>query len=176
LPGVEARLVDESGKSVEPGTLGEIEIRGETVFMEYWRRPEDTKKAFRNGWFLTGDFAVQESGVFRILGRTSVDIIKTGGYKVSALEIEEILRSHPDIKECAVVGVPDHVWGERVCAALVVRGNANLNSGAFREWGKQRLAPYKVPKNVVVLPELPKNAMGKVSKPVLKQILSASGG
>jgi malonyl-CoA/methylmalonyl-CoA synthetase len=175
LPGVEARLVDEAGNPVEPGTQGEIEIRGETVFMEYWRRPEDTRKAFRDGWFLTGDVAVQENGVFRILGRTSVDIIKTGGYKVSALEIEEILRTHPDIKECAVVGVPDHVWGERVCAALVVRGDASLNFGAFREWGKQRLAPYKIPKNAVVLPELPKNSMGKVSKPALKELLAACG-
>lgn len=174
LPGVEARLADEAGSPVPPGTPGEIEIRGKTVFLEYWRRPEDTKKAFRNGWFLTGDIAVEDNGVFRILGRSSVDIIKTGGYKVSALEIEETLRTHPDIKECAVVGVTDRVWGERVCAVLVMRGDAVLDPDAFRQWGKNRLAPYKVPRNVTVLPELPKNAMGKVSKPALKELMRAA--
>ncbi|HAA02363.1 MAG TPA: long-chain fatty acid--CoA ligase, partial [Syntrophobacteraceae bacterium] len=91
LPGVEARLVDESGKPVASGTPGEIVVRGQTVFLEYWRRPQDTQKAFRDGWFLTGDVAVAENGIYRILGRSSVDIIKTGGYKVSALEIEETL-------------------------------------------------------------------------------------
>jgi malonyl-CoA/methylmalonyl-CoA synthetase len=159
LPGVEARLVDEACEPVEKGTRGEIQIRGDTVFLEYWRRPDDTRKAFRNGWFSTGDIAV--------------DIIKTGGYKVSALEIEEILRTHPDIKECAVVGTPDPVWGEQVCAALIMRDNAILNLHAFREWGKERLASYKVPKNVIVLHELPRNAMGKVSKPLLKEIIAS---
>jgi malonyl-CoA/methylmalonyl-CoA synthetase len=173
LPGVEARLADEAGKPVAAGTPGEIEIRGKGVFLEYWKRPDDTKKAFRDGWFLTGDIAMEENGVFRILGRSSVDIIKTGGYKVSALEIEETLRTHPDIKECAVVGVADPVWGERVCAVLVVRGNAGWDLDAFRQWGKARLASYKVPKEVMVLTELPKNAMGKVSKPDLKERLRA---
>lgn len=176
LPGVEVRLADETGGQVPAGTPGQIEIRGETVFLEYWRRPDDTRKAFRNGWFLTGDTAVEENGMFRILGRISVDIIKTGGYKVSALEIEEVLRTHPDIKECAVVGTPDHVWGERVCAALVMRGDAVLDLDAFRQWSKERLASYKVPKDIMVLPELPKNAMGKVSKPALKKLMSAPEG
>ncbi len=172
LPGVEARLVNEAGTPVESGTGGEIQIRGDTVFLEYWRRPDDTKKAFRDGWFLTGDIAAEEDGVFRILGRSSVDIIKTGGYKVSALEIEEILRTHPYVKECAVVGVPDPVWGEQVCAALILRDNATLSLDAFREWGKDRLASYKVPKNIIILNELPKNVMGKVSKPILKELLA----
>jgi malonyl-CoA/methylmalonyl-CoA synthetase len=173
LPGVQARLSDENGAPVAPGTPGQIEIRGDTVFLEYWRRPEDTKKAFRNGWFLTGDIAVEDNGVFRIIGRSSVDIIKTGGFKVSALEIEETLRTHPEIKECAVVGVTDPVWGERVCAALVMRGDSVPDLDAFRQWGKDRLASYKVPKDVVVLKELPKNAMGKVFKPALRELMGA---
>lgn len=172
LPGVEVRLVDESGAPVEPGTPGEITVRGDTVFLEYWRKPEETKKTFRGGWFLTGDVAVQENGVYRILGRSSVDIIKTGGYKVSALEIEETLRAHPGIKECAVVGIPDPVWGERVSAALVMREGAHLDIEELRAWGKGRLAPYKVPQAAITLPELPKNAMGKVSKPELKKIMA----
>lgn len=169
LPGVEVRLTDESGKPAAPGTPGEIEVRGDTVFLEYWGRPDDTRKAFRDGWFLTGDIAVEEKGSYRILGRSSVDILKTGGYKVSALEIEEVLRTHPDVRECAVVGVPDPVWGDRVCAALVTREGADLDFDSFRAWTRERLAPYKVPKDIAVLSELPRNAMGKVSKPALKE-------
>lgn len=175
LPGVEARLM-ELGAPAAPGTPGEIEIRGKTVFLEYWRRPEETKKAFRDGWFLTGDVAVVENGIYRILGRSSVDIIKTGGYKVSALEIEETLLTHPDIKEVAVVGVPDPVWGERVVAALVLREGAIFDLKALRAWGKERLATYKVPQDATILQELPRNAMGKVSKPDLKKIIQAAQG
>src|SRR5208337_2819339 len=143
-----------------PGTPGEIEVRGPAVFLEYWGKPEETRKSFRDGWFLTGDVAVEENGIYRILGRSSVDIIKTGGYKVSALEIEEVLLTHPDIKEVAVVGVPDPVWGERVVAALVLQEGAGLTTDALRVWGKERLASYKVPKDAIVLQELPRNAMG----------------
>jgi malonyl-CoA/methylmalonyl-CoA synthetase len=176
LPGVEARLTDETGQPVAPGTPGEIEIRGKTVFVEYWGKPQETQKAFRDGWFLTGDVAVEEKGLYRILGRSSVDIIKTGGYKVSALEIEETLLTHPDIKECAVVGILDPVWGERVVAALVVREGASLDTKSLRAWGKERLATYKVPQEVILLQELPRNAMGKVSKPDLKKIIQGAQG
>ena len=141
LPGVEVRLTDETGAPAEPGTPGEIVVRGKTVFLEYWNRPEETRKAFRDGWFLTGDVAVQENGIYRILGRSSVDIIKTGGYKVSALEIEETLLTHPDIKECAVVGIPDPVWGERVVAALVMREGASLNPEALQGLGRRSGSP-----------------------------------
>jgi len=89
---------------------GEIEVRGATVFLEYWRRPDATAEAFRDGWFRTGDVAVLENGAYRVLGRSNVDIIKTGGFKVSALEVEEVLRTHPAIAECAVVGVEDPEW------------------------------------------------------------------
>ena len=107
LPGVEVRLVDDEGVEVPDGSAGELEIRGPNVFLEYWRRPEDTAQAFHGDWFRTGDLAVVEGGSYRLLGRLSVDIIKTGGFKVSALEIEEVLRTHPCIAECAVVGVAD---------------------------------------------------------------------
>jgi len=174
LPGVEVRLTDVGGAPVGAGTPGEITVRGKTVFLEYWNRAEETRKAFRDGWFLTGDIAVQESGIYRILGRSSVDIIKTGGYKVSALEIEETLLAHPDIKECAVVGVADSTWGERVVAALVMREGAGLDADALRAWSKERLASYKVPKDVLAFKELPRNAIGKVSKPDLKKIILRS--
>jgi malonyl-CoA/methylmalonyl-CoA synthetase len=164
LPGVEVQLVDDEGRRVPRGTPGEIEVRGPTVFLEYLNRPEATREAFRDGWFRTGDVAVLEDGGYRILGRKSVDIIKTGGYKVSALEIEEVLREHPDIRECAVVGVQDPEWGERVCAAVVVRPGAWLDAESLRAWARERLAPYKIPTRVLALAELPRNAMGKVTK------------
>lgn len=173
LPGVEIALMNETGALVQPGTPGEIVVRGPNVFLEYWGKPQETKKTFRDGWFLTGDVAVEENGIYRILGRSSVDIIKTGGYKVSALEIEETLLTHPGIKEVAVVGIPDPVWGEKVCAAIVLRQGSELNFESVRAWGKERLATYKVPKESIILEELPRNAMGKVSKPALKKIIES---
>jgi malonyl-CoA/methylmalonyl-CoA synthetase len=169
LPEVEVRLVDEKGL-VPTGTPGEIQVKGPGVFLEYWQNPEATAKAFQDGWFCTGDTAVIENGSYRILGRMSVDIIKTGGYKVSALEIEEVLRSHPNIQECAVVGVADIEWGERVCAALVLQGSQPLTLESFRSWAKERLAVYKVPTQILIVEELPRNAMGKVTKPTVVEL------
>jgi malonyl-CoA/methylmalonyl-CoA synthetase len=164
LPGVEVRLVDDAGRPVPTGAPGEIEVRGATVFLEYWRRPDATAAAFRDGWFRTGDVAVVEHGAYRILGRSSVDIIKTGGFKVSALEVEEALRAHPAIAECAVVGVEDPEWGERICAAVERRGETDLTLAALQAWAKERLAPYKIPRALRSVPALPRNAMGKVTK------------
>jgi malonyl-CoA/methylmalonyl-CoA synthetase len=165
LPDVEVRLVDEQGSEVETGSPGELEVRGPNVFLEYWRRPEETAQAFRGDWFRTGDLAVLEHGSYRLLGRLSVDIIKTGGFKVSALEIEEILRTHPCIAECAVVGVADDEWGERVSAAVELRDGASLSLADLQSWAKPRLAPYKIPRDLRPLAALPRNAMGKVTKP-----------
>ncbi|HEY8347133.1 MAG TPA: AMP-binding protein [Symbiobacteriaceae bacterium] len=165
LPGIEVRLVDEQGNPVPPGQPGEIEVRGPSVFLEYWRRPEATRAAFRDGWFRTGDIAVLEDGSYRLLGRSSVDIIKSGGYKLSALEIEEAFREHPQIEECAVVGLPDEEWGERVAMAVVPKAGWHPTLEELRRWGAERLAPYKLPTRLLVLDELPRNAMGKVTKP-----------
>jgi malonyl-CoA/methylmalonyl-CoA synthetase len=165
LPGVQVRLVDELGHTVPSGTAGEIEVKGPAVFLEYWGRPEATHDSFRDGWFRTGDVAVLEDGAYRILGRSSVDIIKTGGYKVSALEIEEVLRTHPDVVECAVVGVEDPEWGERIAVAVELRGGGSLDLETLKGWSKERLAPYKIPRALRVVPSLPRNAMGKVTKP-----------
>jgi malonyl-CoA/methylmalonyl-CoA synthetase len=165
LPGVDVRLVDEDGREVPEGMPGELEVRGPAVCLEYWQRPDDTRDAFRDGWFRTGDVAVWENGSFRLLGRSNVDIIKTGGFKVSALEIEEILRTHPAIAECAVVGVHDEDWGERVSAAVELRTGASLSLDELQQWAKVQLAPYKVPRALQAVPALPRNAMGKVVKP-----------
>ena len=161
LPLVETRLVD-----------SELEVRGPNVFREYWGRPEETAAAFHDGWFRTGDVAVEEDGSYRLLGRISVDIIKTGGYKVSALEIEEVVREHPAVADCAVVGCEDEEWGERVCAAVEIRAGQTLDLGALQNWTRPRLAPYKIPRVLRCVDALPRNAMGKVVKPEVKRIFT----
>jgi malonyl-CoA/methylmalonyl-CoA synthetase len=172
LPGVHVKLIDETGAEiVEEGKPGEIHIKGPNVFIEYWQKPEATQNAFtEDGWFRTGDMAVREGGYFRILGRSSVDIIKTGGYKVSALEIEEVLRTHPGIRECAVVGLPDEEWGERVCAVVVTKNNTTIAFDDLRIWAKERLASYKIPTRLLTVDALPRNVMDKVTKPVVKRL------
>ena len=171
LPGQEVRLVDDGGIPVPEGESGQIQVRGPAVFGEYWRRPEATAEAFtEDGWFRTGDRAVVSDGAYRILGRESVDILKTGGEKVSALEIEDVLRAHPGVADCAVVGVPDPAWGERVCAAVVPGGGALPEPDELRAFAKERLAPYKVPKDFLVVDGLPRNAMGKVTKPAVREL------
>lgn len=174
LPQVEVRLVDEEGVPVGVGLPGEIQVKGPGVFLEYWQKPEATASAFQDGWFCTGDFATIEQGYYRILGRMSVDIIKTGGYKVSALEIEEVLRTHADIQDCAVVGVADPEWGERVCAAIILKPGCQLPLDSFRSWAKEHLAVYKVPTRIAIVEELPRNAMGKVTKPAVAQLFRTS--
>ncbi len=174
LPGVDVRIVDRAGAEVAPGTSGHIEVRGPQVFDEYWHRADETTAAFRDGWFMTGDEGQLDGSYFRILGRRSVDIIKTGGYKVSALEIEETMRQHADVADVAVVGVADEEWGERVCAAVVVAGGDPPSTEAIRGWCKERLAPYKVPRHLHYLEELPRNSMGKVTKPALRPYFTGS--
>jgi malonyl-CoA/methylmalonyl-CoA synthetase len=173
LPGVQVRLVDDQARLVTEGA-GELEVRGPSVFLEYWRRPDETKAAFRDGWFRTGDVAAVENGSFRLLGRTSVDIIKTGGFKVSALEIEEVLRTHPSIADCAVVGVTDDEWGERVSAAVELKPGATLTLGGLQQWAQRQLAPYKIPRMLTPVAALPRNAMGKVIKPEVAKLFAPS--
>jgi malonyl-CoA/methylmalonyl-CoA synthetase len=172
LPGVEVRLVDEALRDVDRGSPGEILVRGPGVFLEYWRDPEATSAAFVDGWFRTGDVALIDDDGYRILGRNSMDIIRTGGFKVSALEIEEALDGHPAVLECAVIGVPDEAWGQRVGAAVVVRPGSSMEIGEIRAWLGERLAPYKLPSRLIELVELPRNAMGKVRKGDLEPLFA----
>ncbi len=174
LPSVVVQLVGDNGKPVAPGTPGEIEVRGPSVFAEYWGKPDATRDAFRDGWFRTGDTAVVENGVYRILGRTNIDILKTGGHKVSALEIEEALRKHPAVAECAVVGVPDPEWGERVAAAVVLNDGDALDLPSLRTWAKELLAAYKLPSRLLLLDALPRTAMGKVIKPAVVALFQSA--
>jgi malonyl-CoA/methylmalonyl-CoA synthetase len=180
LPTVETRIVGEGGKDAD---VGELWVRGPSVFARYHERPEETARSFAPAegggpaWFMTGDTVTRENGSFKILGRTSVDIIKSGGYKLSALEIEEALREHPAVLEVAVVGLPDETWGERVVACVVPRAgrDAECAEDSLRAFAKQKLASYKVPKEVRRMAELPRNAIGKVVKPELAKLLAGGG-
>jgi malonyl-CoA/methylmalonyl-CoA synthetase len=174
LPYVEARLIDDAGKAItQENTPGEIQVKGETVFQEYYGKPEATKTSFTDdGWFKTGDVAQLERGYYRILGRASSDILKTGGYKVSALEIEEVLREHPKLADCAVVGLDDVEWGQKVCLCAVMKPGASVDLAEIRAWAKERLAVYKVPSVLKVVEGFPRNAMGKVNKGQLVKSVS----
>jgi malonyl-CoA/methylmalonyl-CoA synthetase len=171
LPGVEMRLADEQGQTIsEEKVPGEIQIKGPGVFLEYWQKEAATAKAFTtDGWFHTGDVAELNDGLYRILGRDSVDIIKSGGYKISALEIEAVLLRHPSVAECAVVGIPDPEWGEVVSAAIV-SPEPEPEFGAISAWLKEQIPAYRLPRKWRRLDELPRNTLGKVTKNELKKI------
>jgi malonyl-CoA/methylmalonyl-CoA synthetase len=169
LPGVEMRLVDSNNLITEENQPGEIQIKGPSVFKEYWQKEAATKQAFtEDGWFITGDIAEMNNGLYKILGRDSVDIIKSGGYKISALEIEDVLRKFPEVDDCAVVGLPNEEWGEVVSVCIVTK--ANLDTSEISEWLKNYLPTYKIPRNYIFQNDLPRNVLGKVTKNEVKKL------
>jgi malonyl-CoA/methylmalonyl-CoA synthetase len=170
LPGVEVDIVRDDGPPAPDGEPGELRVRSTQMFSGYHGDPAATAASFDEaGRFRTGDTGVRDgAGVVRLLGRTSVDIIKSGGYKISALEIEAALRDHPAVAEVAVIGEPDETWGEQIAACIVARAGASLSLDELQAFARERLAVYKVPRALRLLPELPRNAMGKVMK---KQLL-----
>jgi malonyl-CoA/methylmalonyl-CoA synthetase len=169
LPGVTVQLFDEQDQQVtQEQTPGEIRMKGDNLFREYWNNPKATQETFKQGWFCSGDIAVIEDGYIRIMGRSSIDIIKSGGYKLSALEIEGVLLTHEDISEAAVIGIADDTWGEAVAAYICLRQGAQLGYADLKDWCSSRMSAYKIPKQLKILDSLPRNAMGKVTKPSLK--------
>ncbi|PCH61739.1 MAG: long-chain fatty acid--CoA ligase [SAR86 cluster bacterium] len=172
LPGVEAALFDEDHKLITvEATPGEIRIKGDNVFLEYWGNEKATTESFVDGWFCTGDIAVIEDGYYRIMGRSSIDIIKSGGYKLSALEIEGTLLTHDDIAECAVIGVEDETWGEAVAAFIGLKPGKTMEYANLKQWCHGKMSSYKIPKQIHLIDALPRNAMGKVTKSDLKKML-----
>ncbi|KAJ1661110.1 hypothetical protein IWQ61_000046 [Dispira simplex] len=173
LPGVQVRLIDDQQRDItyQPDTPGELLVAGPNVFKEYWNRPQATREAFIDQvWFKTGDTAAHDAtGVWRILGRNSQDILKSGGYKISALEIERELLSHPSIADVAVVGAPDEILGQVVAAVVKLASDVEsrqLTPDTIQTWCKTRLARYKIPRRYIMLTddEIPRNAMGKINK------------
>ncbi|MBI3783539.1 MAG: AMP-binding protein [Deltaproteobacteria bacterium] len=179
LAGVDVRLVDpdaaDSGKIVDvaDGSHGEILIRGSNLFSGYWQRPQETQRVMLDGYLRSGDIAVREAdGMFRIVGRSSVDIIKSRGFKVGAVEIEEALQRHPAVEEVAVVGLPDPDQGERVVAAVILRRDAQVSTDQLRAHVRTLLAPHKVPADIVFVDDIPRIGPGKFKKKELIARLS----
>ncbi|WP_374024917.1 acyl-CoA synthetase [Mycobacterium sp. HNNTM2301] len=171
LAGVQTRLLDDNGDPVphDGETVGRLEVRGPMMFDGYLNRPDATAEAFgADGWYRTGDVAVIDGGgMHRIVGRESVDLIKSGGYRIGAGEIEAALLGHPGVREAAVVGMPDQDLGQRIVAFLV--GEEGLNADDLINYVAQQLSVHKRPREVRLVDALPRNAMGKVLK---KQLLS----
>ena len=139
----------------------------------YWNQPEVTEAAFTDGWFRTGDIAYKDAnGYHHIQGRRSADIIKSGGFKISALEIEDVLLRHAAISEAAVVGLPCPEWGERIVAAVVLHESEPYDPEAVLGFAREHLARFKCPRALHPVKELPRNALGKLQKHRLKEILS----
>ncbi len=164
LPRCEIQIRDDASAELPAGEVGELYFRGPVVMKGYWNRPDATAEVLQDGWLRTGDLGLKDSdGDVRIVGRKK-DLVIRGGYNVYPLEVEEVLYQHPDIVEAAVVGIPDQHYGEEVAAVVVLRGDAQPDTPALREWAKERLSAYKVPHLIVYVPELPKGATGKVLK------------
>ncbi len=163
LSGVQTRLVDEQGAPVphDGETIGRLQLRGPMVFEGYLNRPDATADAFDDGWYRTGDVAVIDAGgMHRIVGRESVDLIKSGGFRIGAGEVETVLLGHPGVSEVAVVGVPDDDLGQRIVAFVV----GDADPAALISFVAEQLSEHKRPREVRLVDALPRNAMGKVMK------------
>jgi long-chain acyl-CoA synthetase len=164
IEGVEMKVVDDRDNDVEQGEIGEIVIKGHNVMKGYWRKPDATAEAIRDGWFHSGDMGrIDKDGYFTIVDRKKELIIR-GGYNVYPREIEEVLYEHPAVQEAAVVGVPDEKMGEEVGAAVVLKQGKELSEDELRSYLKGELAAYKYPRKIWFLDELPKGPTGKILK------------
>jgi acyl-CoA synthetase (AMP-forming)/AMP-acid ligase II len=164
----DVRVVDEEGKDVEVGQVGEVIGKSEAVARAYWEKPEDTAETFIDGWVHTGDMAVvDEDGYIYIVDRKK-DMIISGGENIYPREIEELLYQHPAVLECSVIGIPDDYWGESVKACVVLKPEAKATEEELIQFCKDNLASYKKPRTVDFLDELPKSPQGKILKRELR--------
>ena len=163
LEDVEVQIVDEDGRSVQSGEVGEIVARGERMMTGYWQEEAATRDAIRSGWIYTGDLGYQDEDSYIYLAGRAKDFIKRGGEMVSPEEVEQVLLSHPQVDDAAVIGVPDAEWGEEV-RAIVVSDAIGVSEDELVQYCQQKLASFKRPRSVVFVDELPRNVMGKVVK------------
>jgi long-chain acyl-CoA synthetase len=170
LPGVEVRLVDENGAEVEDGDPGEIVIRGPNVFQGYWKRPEETEAAFRDGWLRTGDIAYRDEDGYLFIVDRAKDLVIVSGFNVYPREVEEALASHPAVAECAVIGLPDERTGEAIRALVVRAEGTDVTEGDLLEHCRGRLARFKLPREIRFVESLPKHVTGKVLRRRLKDV------
>jgi fatty-acyl-CoA synthase len=170
---VELRVVDTDGNEVPAGELGEVVYRSPQLCEGYWDKPEETEEAFTGGWFHSGDLVrADEQGYITVVDRIK-DVINTGGVLVASREVEDALYSHPAVAEAAVIGTPDDRWIEAITAFVVVKGADPVDPADLIAYTKTRLAGFKVPKKVLLVDELPRNASGKLLKRVLRDQLEA---
>ncbi|MDH4264247.1 MAG: long-chain fatty acid--CoA ligase [Deltaproteobacteria bacterium] len=168
VPNVQTRLIDQDGKEVIRGEVGELLFKGANAAKGYWKLPELTRESIRDGWVYTGDLARQdEEGYFYIVGRKK-DLIITGGYNIYPREIEEVLYTHPGVYEAAVIGIPDEVKGEIPKAFITLKPGQQTSVGEIIDYCKAHLAPYKIPRQVEIRSELPKSSTGKILTRELK--------
>jgi long-chain acyl-CoA synthetase len=169
-PGIDVRVVDESGKQVDAGEPGELVARGANVMRGYWKNPEETAHAFQDGMFRTGDMGYQDpDGYFYILDRLK-DMIVTGGENVYSGEVEAVIYQHPAVREAAVFGIPDIQWGELVMACVVLKPGQVLSADDLASYCRRFLASYKIPRRVEFSEtELPKSGSGKILKRILRE-------
>ena len=165
---MEVKIVDEDGNDVTLGEVGEIVARGSRMMRGYWQQEAATQEAIRSGWIYTGDLGYQDEDEYIYLSGRAKDFIKRGGEMVSPEEVEQVLRSHPNVEDAAIIGIPDVEWGEEVCA-VVVKGTGDVAEDDLVQYCTQHLASFKRPRSVVFVDELPRNVMGKVLKRDLRE-------
>jgi fatty-acyl-CoA synthase len=171
LPGVEFRLVDAAGKDLswDGKNVGELLVRGDMVMKGYYHQPEETAKTLEGGWYHTGDLCALEPDGQMVVKDRKKDIIISGGENISSLEIEQVLYGHPAVLECAVIGKLDENWGEIPLAFVVLREGFKVTPEEFTQYARENMAHFKAPREVQILPELPKGGTGKIMKSVLRE-------
>ncbi|NOP99421.1 long-chain-fatty-acid--CoA ligase [Mycolicibacterium fortuitum] len=176
LPNTEVRVVDGAGSEANPGVIGEVSVRGANVMQGYWRCPEETSSAITAGWLRTGDMGYMDDDGYLYLVDRIKDMIITGGENVYSIEVEDVLSNHPAVRECAVIGLPDDRWGERVHAVVVLHDGASVNPEQLCAHVKSAIAGYKAPRSVEFADRLPRTPTGKVLKRDLRQQAIVSYG
>jgi long-chain acyl-CoA synthetase len=161
---VHVRIVDEAGRDVEAGTIGEIIVKSKRIMTAYWRKPDETKETIRDGWLYTGDMGYYDEKGFIYIADRKKDMIITGGENVYPRQVEDVLYRHPAVKEAAVIGIPDPYWIEKVCALVVLKENTQSAEEDIISFCKEHIAHYKAPKTVEFVESLPKNPQGKILK------------
>jgi acyl-CoA synthetase (AMP-forming)/AMP-acid ligase II len=173
-PLVQVGIMDEAGALLGTGERGEIVVRGPLVMAGYYRDPDATAEASRHGWHHTGDIGYLDDDGYLFISDRAKDMIISGGFNVYSTEVEQALLAHPDVQDCAVFGLPDDKWGERVEAVVQARAGASLDAGELIAFVKQRIGSVKAPKHIAVWPDLPRSKVGKILKAEIKQRVAAS--
>jgi fatty-acyl-CoA synthase len=164
VAGVDTRLLDPDGNEVEPNVMGELTVKSDAVMKEYWKMPEETAEALKNGRYYTGDIGVYDEDGFIYLLDRKKDMIISGGFNIYPAEIENVLMGHPAVLEVAVVGIPDDLWGEAVCAHVVLHEDEKVTEEELIGFAKEKLAGYKKPKVVKFVDSIPRTAVGKIMR------------